>query len=190
MGNKNQVIFIDESGIHKEVGHSVIVLVYVIFKNIEGVEQRIIEIEKELKIKPFHWKEQRWKIKKSFLSKIVGLPFEVKVFVLKNPINIHQETENALRHLITEKKIKKIIIEGNKPKWYELKIKKVLRDKGISVNRLRSARGTSFPGLRLADALAGLIRSYFDKPMDENKKFYQLLKKKITALFLGGQVTS
>lgn len=184
------IIFIDESGIHKQVDHSTVVLVYVLIESVENVEHKIIEIEKELKIKSFHWKEQRWKIKGAFLAKIAKLPFKIKVAILRNPINLSKEVENVLCHLITEKKIKKIIIEGKKPRWYELKIKKVLRDKGVSVRKLRSAKGTSFPGLRLADAMAGLIRSFCDNPKDENKKFYQLFEKKITAQFLGGQVTS
>lgn len=184
------IIFIDESGIHKQVDHSSIVLVYVMLEDVEEVERQILEIEKKLKIQPFHWSDQRWKIRGPFLSEIAKLPFSIKVAILRNPINLSQEMENMLQHLITEKKIRKIIIEGKKPRWYELKIKKVLRDKGISVKKLRTARDTSFPSLRLADALAGLARAYFDNPKGLNKKLYSLFKNKITAQFMGGQVTS
>lgn len=92
------LVFIDESGIHKAVGRSAIVLVYVMLKNVEKIDHRIIEIEKELKIKPFHWKEQRRKMKKSFFSKAASLPFWIKVAILKNPINIAQKMGIVLKY--------------------------------------------------------------------------------------------
>lgn len=41
-------IFIDESGIHKKVDHSTVVLVYLETQKVENVEQRVIILEKEL----------------------------------------------------------------------------------------------------------------------------------------------
>lgn len=77
----------------------------------------------------------------------------------------------------------KIYIDGKKPKWYAKKIKKILRYKGISVRKLKMVKGSQYAGIRLADMIAGLSRSYFDK---KNLKrifgYYQKLQKKIIVI--------
>jgi len=72
---------------------------------------------------------------------------------------------------------------------YQNQFKKLLRDKGISVKKLRMIRDESSPSLRLADSCAGLIRSYTDNPSALKEKLYKQLSKKIT-LRLEGQFTS
>ena len=94
-----------------------------------------------------------------------------------------------MKYLIIERKIKKIIIDGKKPKWYERKIKKVLRDRGVSVKKLRTLYDEASPGLRLSDALAGLTRAYYDKPTKTIEELYKLLENKITAQLVSGQRT-
>lgn len=183
------VIFIDESGIHKQVDHSTIVLVYILVKDVEKLENRIIKIEKELKINLFHWTKHGWKIRNKFFNRIKKLTFTLKVAVLRNPIKLDQALENVFSHLIIEKKIKKIIIDGEKPKRYLWRLKKILRDKGISVKKIKTTRDDSSAGIRLADALAGLIRSYYDRPDGQAKKVYPLIQDKIiTTQHVGGQV--
>lgn len=63
----------------------------------------------------------------------------------------------------------------------------MLRDKGISVKKLRTVRNeASQPGIQLADALAGLVRYHFDNPdaEDATKWFGKLEKqKKLLAQF-------
>lgn len=96
--------------------------------------------------------------------------------------------ETVFQHLITEKVIGGIFIDGKKPKWYENKLKKVLRDKAISVNKLRTIRNErSHIGLQLADALAGLVRYHFDNPNEKGaQRLFKKLKrdKKLTAQML------
>ena len=43
------LIFIDESGVHKQDGKSSVVLVYVMVDDVEKLEKSILEIEKTLK---------------------------------------------------------------------------------------------------------------------------------------------
>lgn len=62
------------------------------------------------------------------------------------------------------------IIDGEKPKWYEHKLKKVLRDKGIGLKKLRTVRNKSEVGIQLADALASLIRYSYDNPQEKDAK--------------------
>ena len=117
-----------------------------------------------------------------------GLSFTFKIGVFKNPVKIHEMTETIFQHLITEEKISSIYIDGKKPKWYERRLKKVLRDKRISVKKLRTVRkGSALVGLQLADALAGLVRYYFDNPDRKNpKKWFNKFKKakKLSSQFI------
>ena len=99
--------------------------------------------------------------------------------VFKNPVKPEKMIEAVFRQLITEPNIAKIVIDGKKPRWYEQKLKKVLRDKGVAVKKLKTARSTSELGIQLADALAGLVRYSYDSPNEEIAvKLLQRLKKK------------
>lgn len=63
-----------------------------------------------------------------------------------------------------------------------------LRDKGISVKKLRTLRDESSPGIRLADALAGVTRAYYDDPKGKAAPLWKKIRHKITAQLVGGQV--
>lgn len=172
------VIFIDESGTHKQADHATIALVYVEITNLESVEQAVEKNEKELGIKYFHWTDERWDTREKFIEKLLKLDFSLKVAILDNPVKLSKSMEEALRHLVVEANIKKIMIDGRKPKWYNQKIKKVLRDKGVSVKKIVTVRKEeSSPGIRMADCLAGLIRYHYDNPNSLASKWYNKLKK-------------
>jgi hypothetical protein len=173
------VVFIDESGIHKQEGHSTTAVVYVEVSNLEKFTAGLIKLEKNLRISHFHWTEERWLMREKFLAGIMDLNFSVKIAIFQNPVNSLKMIEAVLQHLITEPKIRNIFIDGKKPRWYEQKMKKVLRDKGISVKKLKTVRNeVSEPGIQLADALAGLSRYYFDNPeAKEAKKWMGKLQR-------------
>ncbi len=174
------LIFIDESGVHRPVGKSTFVLAYIEIKNYENLSDVFIQCEKDLDIKYFHWAETAWPVKEKFIQKILDLDFKVKVAVLDNPINPSFEIERVLTHMIVEHNITKIIIDGKKPKWYERKIKKILRDKMITIKKLRTAKDESEAGIRLADLVAGMTRWHFEnKNKEKIDKYYQKLRKKI-----------
>lgn len=187
------VIFIDESGIHKQQNHSTIALIYVKIENVALVERSVEKIEGELGIQHFHWSDfgsrRGWDIRKRFFAKICNLNFTCKIALIANPIHISQSLEYSLRHLIVEHRIAKIVIDGKKSQWYAHRFKKVLRDKGVSVKKIQTARDESRAGLRLADAVAGLARSYHDNPSPMAKALYRLIENKITAQFMSGQRT-
>lgn len=158
----------------------------------EKLEKQIQDIERNLKISHFHWADfgsrRGWQVRKKFIEKISKLDFNFKIAIIKNPIRLSKTLEQCLRHLVVEKRISKIVIDGKKPKWYSRQLKKVLRDKGVSVKKIRTMRDEASAGLRLADALAGLARSYYDKPTRDVKKLYEMLENKITAQLVGGQI--
>lgn len=172
------VIFIDESGIHKQTGHATSAVVYIEVENLEKFENKLKKIESDLRISFFHWAEERWLMKNKFLSRIFELDFIVKVAVFENPVKPDAMLEVVFQHLITEKNIVTIFIDGEKPKWYERKLKKVLRDKGIAIKKLKTVRSKSEVGIQLADALASLIRYYHDNPEEKDaKKWFNKLKR-------------
>lgn len=178
------VIFIDESGTHKQSDHSTIVLIYVEVPNVETFEKAVEQIESKLGIKYFHWTDERWEKREKFLTKLLLLDFRLKVAVLENPIHLSKSLEDALKHLVIEENIKKIVIDGRKPKWYSQKLKKVLRDKGVSVRKIVTVRKEdSSPGVRVADCLAGLIRYFYDNPDSLAKSWYRKLKKANKVMF-------
>ena len=173
------VIFIDESGTHKQSGHATTAIVYIQISNLEKVEQKILDIERKLHIESFHWGEERWQVRNKFLTEIIDLEFTAKVAVFENPVHPEKMVELIFTHLITEKDIKNVFIDGEKPRWYENRLKKVLRDKGISIKKLKTVRSMSSPGIQLADCLAGLIRRFYEKPDDPDpKRWHNKLKKK------------
>jgi len=172
------VIFIDESGIHKRVDHSTTAVVYVEVTKLEKFEKELKKIEQNLRIRSFHWADERWLIRNKFLTSILILDFTVKVAVFENPKNVGEMLEVVFRHLITEKNIRSILIDGKKPRWYELRLKKVLRDKGVSVRKLRTVKSDTNLGIQLTDAMAGLARYHFDNlDAPDAKKWFNKFKK-------------
>jgi hypothetical protein len=181
-------IFIDEPGIHKQIDHSVFSCVYVSVEDIHNLEKEIVAIEDRLKIRAFHWRELPWKLRQSFLIEVVKLPFSVKIAIFKNPTHPQFALEWSLKHLLVERSFYKIIIDGQKPKWVERQIKKILRENNITTNKLKTNRQLSAPGLRLADAFAGVSRAHYDQPNGKVSEAWKVANKKITAQLLGGQV--
>lgn len=177
------LVFVDESGIHKKTEHSSFALAYIEADNYHLLEKKIKKIEEELRIDYFHWAKTVWKVKEKFINEALKLNFRAKIAIIENPIKPVEELERVLTHIIIEKNIKSIYIDGKKPKWYERRIKKILRDKGISVKKLKTVRSNQYAGIRLADMVAGLSRSYFDKKnLKRISKYYKRLKKKIIVI--------
>jgi hypothetical protein len=111
------------------------------------------------------------------------LDFKVKIAIIRNPVNPSKEFERVLSHMAIEKHISCMFIDGKKPKWYELKIKKVLRDKGVSAKKVKMVKDDQVACIRLADMVAGLSRSHFDKKNEKRlQSYYKILEKKLVIL--------
>ena len=181
------IVFIGESGSQKEDGHSTTAVVYVEVLYSDEFNEKIRRIEEDLRLDSFHWSEERWVVRNKFLAGISGLDFKAKVAIFKNPVRPEKMMEVVFQHLITEGNIRNIYLDGKKPKWYELGLKKALRDKGISVRKLKTVNDKSQPGVQVADCLAGLVRRHYDNQNEENsKKWFDKLKrdKKLTMQLL------
>ncbi len=173
-------IFIDDSGVDKPNGRSSIALVYLEISKLETIQNSVIEIENNLKIKYFHWAYSTWSVRQKFIDEICKQEFSIKIALIKNPFKGGIAYEYALEHLIVEKNITNLIIDGKKNKTYERKFKKILRDKGISIRKLKTGNDEGYPALRVADAIAGIVRYYNENPSNDNiKNIYQKISKKI-----------
>ena len=172
-------VFIDESGIHKAVDHSCFAFVYIEVSASEDISRQIEMIEHDLGIHIFHWAKRDWNTRTDFIKRIAKLDFKIKIAIIKNPIRFDSELENILSRLVIEKHINEIVIDGKKSKRYQKRLKKVLRDKGISVKKLRTGNDQGFPVLRIADAVAGVSRSFYDDPHGKSSHLYKLLEAKI-----------
>lgn len=188
------IVFIDESGIHKQTDHSSFALVYVEVEKADNINSAIEKIENELGITYFHWADfgskSGWKVRRGFVEAIARLPFHFKYTIVRNPIVVTESLFQSMLYLLTERDIKKVVIDGKKPKWVERQIKRSLRSRNFSVKKLRVVRDTAEPCLRLADSLAGLVRVYHDGTSNIAKELYAHLqsRNKITAqLMVGGQ---
>lgn len=76
----------------------------------------------------------------------------------------------------------KIIIDGNKNSVYLHKLKRRLKNKGIKFSKLMFVDDKVDVLIRLADFMAGLVRSYTDNKNKNNTYMFNLLKNKIKIL--------
>jgi hypothetical protein len=180
------LVFIDESGTNKGSGHSAFALVYVVVSDYGQFEVAIKTIEKELGIEYFHWAKCAPPVREKFFERLVKLEFTAKVALVRNPSFPDDDLERLLPHMLIEKGIHSITLDGEKPGWYTRKLKKILRDKGITTKKLKSASDESSAGIRVADAVAGLARAYHDgKGGASVRTWYDRLrsKRKISLVF-------
>ena len=78
-----------------------------------------------------------------------------------------------------ERHISQITIDGHKPKHYIHQLKKVLRDKNISVKKIRAVNDEAYPLVRLADAIAGVSRAADEEPQGRAAPLFKRIKSKI-----------
>lgn len=99
------------------------------------IDTEITKVEKELNIVKFHWSETSWPVKIKFFNKVVTLPFTFVSDVFNNPINQEKVLESFIFKILKNQDIEVLYIDGAKPRWYASRLKKLLRDHGISIKR-------------------------------------------------------
>jgi hypothetical protein len=170
---------IDESGIHKRDGKSVIALVYVEADRLETIQQLVIQAEQATGIHGFHWAHRNWRMRETFIQYVAKGEFTVKLAYIANPLVLDTALPVALQHLLVERHISHILIDGDKPKHYLHQLKKVLRDNGVTVKKIRAVNDEAYPLVRLADAVAGVTRAAYEEPHGKAMPLYRLLQPKI-----------
>lgn len=179
MENKN-IVYIDESNILSKTGHTVYTGVYIEYLIKDDISNKIINIEKDLKILYTHWVDMTWKIRLKFADKVKNLDFICNISIYKNPIDQEKTFQDFLYRIISHKyDIYRIIIDGKKSRNYEDKLRLILKNKGLKLNKIIFVNDKTEPLVRLADFMAGMYRSYLDNMNDRNKQIYNVLKHKV-----------
>ncbi len=174
-----KIIYIDESGISSQTGDSVYVSLYIEFNKQIDVSNEITKIEKQLKISYTHWNEMPWKLRLKFAEKIKDLDFEVKAMVYSKPLLPDRGLKISLFEFVKNSGVSYMFIDGKKNKKYEKELKSLLRDRGIKVYGLKIVDDKKESLIRLADFIAGSIRSYIDFSNKYSIFIFNLLKDKI-----------
>jgi hypothetical protein len=174
------VILIDESGTHRQDGFSVIALVCLeSAARLDGFDKQIETIEEFIGTKSFHWADRGWPFRRDFIKELARLNFTIRIAQLANPVQLDRSLEEILPFLIPERAIEQMFIDGKKPKAYGRAVKKVLRDKGITVKKLKTVNDQSYPGIRAADAVAGAFRYFLDNPNKKAEELNKLLESHV-----------
>lgn len=182
-------VYLDESGINRKSGASVYCLTIIDSKISQELNEQILQIEKNLKIKPFHWREQDWKIKSKFLKKIIKIDGWNCIIIVINNKNFSQVLlTDFMAKALQGFEIRCFYFDGKKSKAYRNSVKRSFKNLGIKISSLKFVGNKSHAGIRLADAVAGLSRLHYDaKSKMEADSFFKLfLRNKISAQILNG----
>jgi hypothetical protein len=174
-------VFLDESGIHLKTGHSVFALVYIQPRDLPTIERAMNKLQANINTSSFHWKAMAWPVRNKAFTGIARLPFHFQIAVINNPAgNIDDVTAAVLGQLLVSKDqdIAAICIDGRKSHAYEARLKKSLRDSGIKSIKLKTVDDRAFPGVQLADLIAGVYRHQIDKPSPRSAALQALITKK------------
>ena len=172
-------VFLDESGIHLKSGHSVFVIVQVNDADLAAINRSIHGLEKEIGTIPFHWSKMRWEFRTKAFKMLSKQPFTFQVAVFNNPLrNADQSVHETIGRLLAGEEISRIYIDGVKSRAYASRLKVALRQSRVSTRKLTTVNDESFPGVRIADLLAGVYRHQLDKPSPESASLQALIAKK------------
>ena len=181
--NRKKIIYIDESNISTNTGHSAYCAIFIFYTDKDIITKEIIYIESKLNIKHVHWVKMSWKSRLKFAKRIANLNFSCRVSIYINPINQENALEKFISEIVSiEDGILKIIIDGKKGDRYIHKLKKSLKSKNVTINRLLFVDDKSEGLIRLADFIAGLVRSHVDNQNTDNTYMFNVLKHKIKIL--------
>jgi hypothetical protein len=142
------------------------------------LDRQIEELEKVIGTTSFHWAVKGWPFRRDFVNGLKDLDFTIRLAQLNNPIKLDQTLEEVLPYLMPERNIERLFIDGKKHKQYARTLKKVLRDKGVTVKKLKTVNDGSYPSIRIADAVAGATRYFLDNPNKEATRLYKVLEAK------------
>jgi hypothetical protein len=172
-------VFIDESGTNKPNGQCVFVAILIESEKLDSVSKIVEAAEASVNAETFHWRGKSSLLRAEFVRRISLANFLVCFVCFGNPLTDYGAAlESLVITSCVNLNIRKIIIDGRKGKTYEKHLKKALRDKGISTRKLKTAADEAYPGLRVADALAGLIRTHANKPTSQTNDLMKALRKR------------
>jgi hypothetical protein len=171
--------FIDESGIQFQTGHSVFTIAFVVSHQLESIDRSLVLIERQLAVSSLHWSRLSWQVRQKLFTQLADLPFSYQIVIVPNPL---ATTEAALgiglAQALAGSQLTSIVIDGTWSTAQISRIKKQLRAHSVTVANLRAGNDKAFPGLRIADALAGLHRHLLDKASPQANTLLALIAHK------------
>ena len=177
---KLKSIYIDESGISNINSHSTFAFVTIEVVNTTNINESILSIEYNLRLKHAHWRDMSWRLREKFAKEISKLEFEAHVVIHKNPINIQDALLLSIRHAIIDNNYKSMIIDGSKNEKIIKIIRQFLRSKNKSISIIRQKSDETAPVLRIADFIAGATRSFYDDNSNTHShNVFDIIKSKI-----------
>jgi hypothetical protein len=172
-------VFIDESGTNKPSGQCVFVAVLIEAHKLADVSDMIEVAEGLSKTNIFHWRGKPPAVREEFITLLSRIDFVARYVVLNSPLkNYNDVLKDLLISSCLGINMTKIIVDGRKSKSYERHLKMVLRSNGVSTKKLKTAADEAYPGIRVADALAGLIRTHSNRPTATSVKLINELRKR------------
>lgn len=180
-----EIIAIDESGITSLIGHSVYAFIHIHIRDYVEISKFIIQIEKDLGLDYIHRHDMSWDIRLKLAKKISHVNFKINAVIHINPIYPDKALELSLVRMFSQMKHShKIFIDGKKSRQYNSKINRMLKMKGLKIYKVKFVNDISEPTLRLADFVAGSIRSHLDHPTNKKAEIiYKKLESRIENLY-------
>lgn len=176
-----EIIAIDESGITSLKGYSVYAFVFISVRDYVSISQHILNAEKELGLDYIHRTEMSWDLRLKIAEKLSILNFKVEAVVYENPINPRNFLDLTLILKISNmNSAYKIFIDGRQSKRTIERNKKLLKKNGFKGYQIKFVNDISEPLIRLADFMAGTIRTHLNNPNHiKSKNIYRMFKSQI-----------
>lgn len=172
-------VYIDESGIQFKDGHSVFAIVFVEQQHEQMLAQGVDKLTQQVRATSLHWSKMGKRVKAKVVPALSGLPFKYAIVIVPNPL---KNTESALgasmSEILSRMNINALIIDGTWSKRQVSQFKRVLKNGGTKVEKLRGGNDKAYPGLILADIIAGLHRHNLDKPSQETTEQIKIITTK------------
>src|SRR3990167_5466066 len=175
--------YVDESG-QDTKGDWFLVAVIMLGVNIDKIKLKLEKIERQSGKFTTKWHRSKHLQRTRYFDAIINLKelkYSLYYSIYKNTILfadlIALTTVKAINSQNLQNCLVQIVIDGlrkNQEKQFSASIRKL----GIKTAKVKGARDESDPIIRLADALAGLLRDYYEKKTWTNKYVKQLIKNK------------
>ena len=175
--------YVDESG-QDTKGDWFLVAVIMLGVNRDKIKLKLEKIERQSGKFTTKWHRSKHLQRTRYFDAIINLKelkYSLYYSIYKNTILfadlIALTTVKAINSQNLQNCLVQIVIDGlrkNQEKQFSASIRKL----GIKTAKVKGARDESDPIIRLADALAGLLRDYYEKKTWTNKYVKQLIKNK------------
>ncbi len=169
MSKPSQTIyaFVDETG-QDTKGEMFIVSVVVTDDEYDRINEALIEIEQRSNKRLDKWRKARFKARLAYLEAVIASPLLTgTIFFSHYTASLAyfeltvETTARAIQHKAAATQPVTIVVDGLSGQSID-RFKKSLRKLHVNARKVRGVRDESEPLIRLADAIAGLVRDFIE----------------------------